>query len=92
MYRYTSANIVDQSSKLYEVLFDGTEGSSNGKAYWLASSGVVVGGSDYCVFGPGAVDEGFAGPGGCIVQLEWQFHCVMACCAPRSLSTIWSHG
>lgn len=63
MYRYTSANIVDQSSKLYEVLFDGTEGSSNGKAYWLASSGVDVIGSDYCYFGPGAVDEGDAGTG-----------------------------
>lgn len=63
MYRYTSANIVDQSSKLYEVLFDGTEGSSNGKAYWLASSGVYVGGSDDCYFGPGAVDEGSAGAG-----------------------------
>lgn len=63
MYRYTSANIVDQSSKLYEVLFDGTEGSSNGKAYWLASSGVIVVGSDYCDFGPGAVYGGYAGPG-----------------------------
>lgn len=63
MYRYTSANIVDQSSKLYEVLFDGTEGSSNGKAYWLASSGAGVVGSGYCYVGPGAVDEGFAGTG-----------------------------
>lgn len=63
MYRYTSANIVDQSSKLYEVLFDGTEGSSNGKAYWLASSGVYVNGSDCCYFGPGAVVEGIAGTG-----------------------------
>ena len=64
MYQYTSANIVDKSSKLYEVLFDGTEGSSNGKSYWLASSGVDVGGSDGCYFGPGAVVEGVAGAGG----------------------------
>lgn len=63
MYQYTSANIVDKSSKLYEVLFDGTEGSSNGKSYWLASSGVRVNGSDLCYFGPGAVDEGGAGAG-----------------------------
>ena len=63
MYQYTSANIVDKSSKLYEVLFDGTEGSSNGKSYWLASSGVRVGGSDDCNFGPGAVNEGNAGTG-----------------------------
>lgn len=65
MYGYTSANIVDQSSKLYEVLFDGTEGSSNGKAYWLASSGVsVVFGSGGRCFGPGAVRGGVAGSGG----------------------------
>lgn len=63
MYQYTSANIVDKSSKLYEVLFDGTEGSSNGKSYWLASSGVFVGGSGHCGFGPGAVDGGVAGSG-----------------------------
>ena len=63
MYQYTSANIVDKSSKLYEVLFDGTEGSSNGKSYWLASSGVSVFGSDICRFGPGAVNEGSAGTG-----------------------------
>ena len=63
MYQYTSANIVDKSSKLYEVLFDGTEGSSNGKSYWLASSGVCVNGSDFCGFGPGAVNEGGAGTG-----------------------------
>lgn len=63
MYQYTSANIVDKSSKLYEVLFDGTEEASNGKSYWLASSGVRVGGSDFCYFGPGAVDGGNAGAG-----------------------------
>ncbi len=64
MYQYTSANIVDKSSKLYEVLFDGTEGSSNGKSYWLASSGVIVDGSVGCGFGPGAVYEGVAGARG----------------------------
>lgn len=63
MYQYTSANIVDKSSKLYEVLFDGTEEASNGKSYWLASSGVFVRGSDYCGFGPGAVNGGVAGAG-----------------------------
>lgn len=63
MYQYTSANIVDKSSKLYEVLFDGTEEASNGKSYWLASSGVNVIGSVFCYFGPGAVVEGFAGTG-----------------------------
>ena len=63
MYQYTSANIVDKSSKLYEVLFDGTEEASNGKSYWLASSGVYVIGSGRCRFGPGAVDGGVAGTG-----------------------------
>ena len=63
MYMYTDSSIVDQSSKLYDVLFKGTEGESVGKSYWLASSGVILGGSDYCVFGPGAVLGGGAGPG-----------------------------
>lgn len=63
MYQYTSANIVDKSSKLYEVLFDGTEEASNGKSYWLASSGVDVNGSVNCLFGPGAVYGGRAGTG-----------------------------
>ena len=71
MYQYSSADIVDQSSKLYEVLFKGTEmigdgGPSSvvgGKSYWLASSGVNVYGSSYCYFGPGAVGGGIAGTG-----------------------------
>lgn len=63
MYMYTDSSIVDQSSKLYDVLFKGTEIGSNGKSYWLASSGVYVDGSNYCGFGPGAVSGGVAGPG-----------------------------
>lgn len=64
MYMYTDSSIVDQSSKLYDVLFKGTESGSNGKSYWLASSGVGMDGSDCCYFGPGAVNEGDAGAGG----------------------------
>ena len=71
MYMYSDAGIVDQSSKLYEVLFKGTDmigegGSSSvveGKAYWLASSGVYINGSVYCCFGPGAVFGRVAGTG-----------------------------
>ena len=63
MYMYTDSSIVDQSSKLYDVLFKGTERGSNGKSYWLASSGVNMNGSDYCIFGPGAVCGGNAGTG-----------------------------
>lgn len=63
MYMYTDSSIVDQSSKLYDVLFKGTESGSNGKSYWLASSGVGLNGSDFCLFGPGAVREGGAGTG-----------------------------
>ena len=63
MYQYPNADIVEQSSKLYEVLFKGTESGSNGKSYWLASSGVNMNGSDYCNFGPGAVYGGAAGAG-----------------------------
>ena len=62
-YQYTNADTVEQSSKLYEVLFKGTESESNGKSYWLASSGVGLGGSVYCGFGPGTVSVGFAGTG-----------------------------
>ena len=63
-YGYTS-EVVDSSSKLYEVLFKGTESGSNGKSYWLASSGVYVYMfvSDFCGFGPGAVIEGLASAG-----------------------------
>jgi len=58
-YMYTDSSIVDQSSKLYDVLFKGTESGSNGKSYWLASSGVIVMGS--CIFCPGDVCGGYAG-------------------------------
>lgn len=58
-YMYTDSSIVDQSSKLYDVLFKGTESGSNGKSYWLASSGVIV--MDSCIFCPGAVCGGYAG-------------------------------
>ena len=63
MYMYTDSSIVDQSSKLYDVLFKGTESGSNEKSYWLASSGVYLHGSGFCDFGPGAVSGGFAGTG-----------------------------
>ena len=70
-YQYSSADIVDQSSKLYDVLFKGTElvgdggpdSTVGGKAYWLASSGVYVDGSGCCIFGPGVVFGGNAGTG-----------------------------
>lgn len=65
-YWYTDSSIVDQSSKLYDVLFKGTESGSNGKYYWLASSGVLLSGSDSCSFGPGAVRGGGAGPVGAL--------------------------
>lgn len=64
MYMYTDASVVDQSSKLYEVLFKGTTaGENRAKSYWLASSGVDVYGSDDCYFGPGAVFGGGAEAG-----------------------------
>ena len=62
-YQYPNADTVEQSSKLYEVLFRGTERESNGKSYWLASCGVHLIGSASCVFGPGVVVEGNAGTG-----------------------------
>ena len=64
MFSYEDPSVVDPSSKLYDILFKGTTSSENrAKSYWLASSGVIVVGSSYCAFGPGAVGDGFAGTG-----------------------------
>ena len=59
MYMVSDPSVIDSSSKLYEVLFDGTTSNGYSKAYWLASSGVFDGGS-YCHFGPGFVFRGVA--------------------------------
>ena len=46
-------------------MFDGTTDEENfAKSYWLASSGVGVGGSSDCDFGPGGVGGGVAARGG----------------------------
>lgn len=63
MYMVTDPSVIDSSSKLYEVLFDGTTSSGYSKAYWLASFGVSGNGSD-CRFGPGYVVRGVACDGG----------------------------
>lgn len=64
-YLYTDSSIVDQSSKLYDVLFKGTERGANGKSYWLASSGVCIAEPpSFCTFGLEAVNEGLAGTDG----------------------------
>ncbi len=59
MYMVTDPSVIDSSSKLYEVLFDGTTSNGYSKAYWLASSGVLDYGS-FCGFGPGFVFLGLA--------------------------------
>ena len=59
MYMTSDPSVIDSSSKLYEVLFDGTTSSDYSKSYWLASSGVFFAGS-ICFFGPGVVFEGMA--------------------------------
>lgn len=67
MFSYEDPSVVDPSSKLYDILFKGTTSSeNNAKSYWLASSGVCLGGSSCCYFGPGAVVVGGAGAG-CVV-------------------------
>ncbi len=55
-------SVLDSSSKLYEMLVDGTDSAN---PYWLASPGVGLD-SSICVFGPGFVYGGmaFAGRGG----------------------------
>lgn len=63
MYMVTDPSVIDSSSKLYEVLFDGTTSNGYSKAYWLASSGVSCVGSR-CGFSPGFVYRGVAFAGG----------------------------
>ena len=64
MFSYEDPSVVDPSSKLYDILFKGTTSSeNNAKAYWLASSGALLGGSSDCYFGPGCVGGGIAGTG-----------------------------
>lgn len=64
MFSYEDPSVVDPSSKLYDILFKGTtEGENYAKSYWLASSGVLLDGSSFCYFGPGAVTGGTAGTG-----------------------------
>lgn len=51
MFSYEDPSVVDPSSKLYDILFKGTTSSeNNAKSYWLASSGVFLGGSSFCFF------------------------------------------
>ena len=59
MYMTSDSSVIDSSSKLYEVLFDGTTSDNYSKSYWLASSGVYLRDSG-CGFGPGVVILGLA--------------------------------
>ena len=62
-YDYEDPNIINQSSTLWKLLFDGTTSEKGcAKSYWLASPGVCGGGSD-ANFGPGVVYGGGAGCG-----------------------------
>ena len=61
MFTYDDPSVIDPSSKLYDILFKGTNKKENyAKSYWLASPGVRVVGSSYCIFGPGTVNVGYA--------------------------------
>ena len=63
MYMVTDPSVIEQESKLYEVLFKDTASNGYPKSYWLASSGVFIDGS-ICGFGPGYVNQGMACDGG----------------------------
>ncbi len=63
MYMTSDSSVIDSSSKLYEVLFDGTTSDNYSKSYWLASSAVGFNGS-ICFFSPGYVYRGIACAGG----------------------------
>ena len=66
MINYTSANVVDPNSKLYEILFEGTtEDKGYAKSYYLASPGVLV--HTAASFGLGYVGTGYATVGGNIM-------------------------
>jgi hypothetical protein len=47
MYFSNDTDIVDQDSKLYEILFKGTTEEDYAKSYWLASSGASANDFDY---------------------------------------------
>ena len=65
MFAYEDPSVVEQNSKLFEILFKGTtESDKYAKSYWLASPGVYMFGSSYCVFSPGLVSHGGATAGG----------------------------
>ncbi len=59
LYMASDSSVINQESKLYEVLFKDTVSNGYPKAYWLASSGVVMDDSN-CGFGPGLVFQGVA--------------------------------
>lgn len=61
----TDPNVVEQGSRIYNILFNGTTAQPYSKSYWLASPGVGVN-SDFghAAFGPGGVNGGFATAGG----------------------------
>ena len=63
LYMASDPSVIEQESKLYEVLFKDTASNGYPKSYWLASSGVAFSDS-YCVFGPGSVRQGMACFGG----------------------------
>ena len=63
MYMGSDPSVIEQESKLYEVLFKDTASNGYPKSYWLASSGVRFDDS-YCLFGPGYVLRGLACGGG----------------------------
>ncbi len=63
MYMVSDPSVIEQESKLYEVLFKDTASNGYPKSYWLASSGVYIYDS-YCHFGPGCVGRGMACDGG----------------------------
>ena len=63
-YEIENPNVIDKSSTLWKLLFDGTTSEKDyAKSYWLASPGVYDLGSR-ANFGPGVVNNGYASCGG----------------------------
>ena len=62
-YSIENPNVIDKSSTLWKLLFDGTTSEKGyAKRYWLASPGVYDG-EGYAYFGPGVVYDGNANCG-----------------------------
>ena len=63
MYMHTTADIIEQDSALYNVLFDSTTSTNASKSYWLAKSKGVQTMNPFASYGNGVVYNGMVSKG-----------------------------